>query len=223
MDRSTGNVDSGIFRFFERECRIGQGLLGTVRRDIGDISDVCAEIIKPTNRLRSVMKSLNDGRIPALEWGGRYTTPSVMLAASWVQDFGKRLQQLITLTDNKATPLSQTDWARRGVWLGGLFSPKAFITATRQETAAQLNCSVQELRLVVRTTARELHVVHVGQCRVASLLGVVLRLLRIPAVPGRVCGSVADVRLSWCVVVEVGWLVGRSDGWLVGVAWRGVA
>jgi dynein heavy chain 1 len=149
MDRSTGNVDSGIFRFFERECRIGAELLQTVRGDIGAIEDVCSETIKPTNRLRSVMKSLHEGRIPGLEWDGRFTTPSVMLAASWVQDLGKRLQQLIALTDNKACSLSQTDWARRGVWLGGLFTPKAFFTATRQETAAQLQCSVQELRLVV--------------------------------------------------------------------------
>jgi hypothetical protein len=142
-------VNSGIFRFFQRECRIGQGLLATVRGDIASVGEVCSEVAKPTNRLRTVMKSLNDGQIPKLEWGGRYTTPTVMLAGSWVQDLGKRLGQLIALTDNKASSLASTDWARRGVWLGGLFSAKAFITATRQETAAQLTCSVQELRLVV--------------------------------------------------------------------------
>lgn len=37
--------------------------------------------------------------------------------------------------------------ARRGVWLGGLFQPEAYVTATRQAIAHQKGWSLEQLSL----------------------------------------------------------------------------
>ena len=50
--------------------------------------------------------------------------------------------------------IDRHDWARSPLWLGGLFAPEAFITATRQEVSQRLECSLEELTL----QGRNLHV-----------------------------------------------------------------
>ncbi len=47
-----------------------------------------------------------------------------MTAPEWMIDFSKRLNQLKELSD-------RGDFGERGLWLGGLFYPEAFLTATR--------------------------------------------------------------------------------------------
>ena len=62
----------------------------------------------------------------------------------WLVDFGKRVTQLQELCTCGVQQLG-----RHGVWLGGLFSPEAFVTATRQAVAQQLRCGLESLRMVV--------------------------------------------------------------------------
>lgn len=60
----------------------------------------------------------------------------------WISDFARRLAQLdqIATLDN----LSNIE-----VWLGGLFFPEAYITATRQAIAHRKRWSLETLRLEV--------------------------------------------------------------------------
>ena len=68
MERDKTSINSPLFRFFDRETIIAEELLYTVLNDLSDIQGVCGETVKPTNRLRLVMKSLSKGTIPKAEW-----------------------------------------------------------------------------------------------------------------------------------------------------------
>lgn len=63
--------------------------------------------------------------------------------AGWVDDLAKRLDHLTSIC--KAGPKTGLDAAP--YWLGGLFSPDAFVTASRQHVAGTLSCSLDELTL----------------------------------------------------------------------------
>ena len=68
MERDKTSINSPLFRFLDRETIIAEELLYTVLNDLSDIQGVCAETVKPTNRLRIVMKHLSKGTIPKSEW-----------------------------------------------------------------------------------------------------------------------------------------------------------
>ena len=63
-----------------------------------------------------------------------------MEVSEWVQDLSLRLQQLRKIVNNG-------NLRQSGVWLGGLFYPEAYITATRQTTAHQKKWSLETLEL----------------------------------------------------------------------------
>lgn len=63
-----------------------------------------------------------------------------MAVSGWISDFARRLGQLSQIAglDN----LSNVE-----VWLGGLFFPDAYITATRQAVAHRKKWSLETLRM----------------------------------------------------------------------------
>lgn len=68
---------------------------------------------------------------------------ATMGAGRWIDDLVKRVVHLDELA--KAGPRTGSDASP--YWLGGLFNPDAFVTATRQHVAQALSCSLEELRL----------------------------------------------------------------------------
>ena len=58
----------------------------------------------------------------------------------WVADFKLRLHQIRTASH-------EPNLQQFGVWLGGLFRPEAYVTATRQSVAQTHNWSLEELEL----------------------------------------------------------------------------
>ncbi|WAR20651.1 DYHC1-like protein [Mya arenaria] len=73
MKRTIENIKDPLFRFFEREVNAGGRLLNDVRRDLGDVLQVCIGEKKPTNHHRNMMADLAKGMIP--ESWRRYTVP----------------------------------------------------------------------------------------------------------------------------------------------------
>jgi dynein heavy chain 1 len=73
------------------------------------------------------------------EWR-KYPIPSTVSANVWMIDFAQRLAQLTEIKKSK-------DFGRSSIWLGGLFFPEAYITATRQAAAQATNWSVENLEL----------------------------------------------------------------------------
>ena len=75
----------------------------------------------------------------------RYTIPAGMTVIQWITDFSERVKQLQNVTQaGGAHALKNLH-----VWLGGLFIPEAYITASRQYVAQANNWSLEELYLDV--------------------------------------------------------------------------
>ncbi|KAF9243765.1 dynein heavy chain and region D6 of dynein motor-domain-containing protein [Melanogaster broomeanus] len=136
--QSSDNPDP-LYRLFFREGSIGRKLLDQVRRDLADIVKVCEGELKQTNHLRSLMSSLTKGTIPT-HWR-RYKVPKAMSVSEWIPDLARRLAQLDGITTMQQS-LSNVE-----VWLGGLFFPEAYITATRQAVAHRKHWSLETLSL----------------------------------------------------------------------------
>ncbi|KAH9922687.1 dynein heavy chain [Amylocystis lapponica] len=138
LQRHGGDNQDPLHRLFSREGSIGSKLLGQVRKDLADVIKVCEGTLKQTNHLRTLMSSLTKGTIPD-HWR-RYKVPKAMAVAGWISDLARRLGQLndIASMDN----LNNVE-----VWLGGLFFPEAYITATRQAVAHKKKWSLETLQL----------------------------------------------------------------------------
>ncbi|TDL28876.1 dynein heavy chain protein 1 [Rickenella mellea] len=135
--QSTDNQDP-LYRLFSREGHIGQKLLGQVRKDLGDVIKVCEGTMKQTNHLRNLMSQLIKGTIPT-HWR-RYKVTKAMALSEWVVDLARRLEQL-----DKIASLDNLNHVE--VWLGGLFFPEAYVTATRQAVAHRKRWSLETLDL----------------------------------------------------------------------------
>ncbi len=63
-----------------------------------------------------------------------------MGVSEWIADFSRRLGQLSHIA-------SLDNFSNVEIWLGGLFFPEAYITATRQAVAHRKKWSLETLRL----------------------------------------------------------------------------
>jgi len=127
-----------LYRFFIREITVGRKLLRQVRKDLEDVGLACQGALKQTNHLRQLMTDLTKGTIPT-HWR-QYKVPKSLAVASWIPDFSSRLAQL-----ERVSQLAS--FSGLSVWLGGLFYPEAYITATRQAVAHRMSWSLETLAL----------------------------------------------------------------------------
>ncbi|KAI6162009.1 dynein heavy chain protein 1 [Pisolithus thermaeus] len=139
LRKQAGDNTDPLHRLFSREGAIGHKLLDQVRKDLADVVKVCEGVLKQTNHLRTLMSSLTKGTIPT-HWK-RYKVPKAMSVSEWIPDLARRLAQLDGITSMQQS-LSDVE-----VWLGGLFFPEAYITATRQAVAHRKRWSLETLHL----------------------------------------------------------------------------
>lgn len=155
LDKQTGDNQDPLYRLFSREAGIGKKLLGQVRKDLADVIKVCQGELKQTNHLRTLMSSLTKGTFPGYEFyhmspnpdagtipdhWRRYKVHKAMAVSEWVSDFARRLAQLTHIA-------SLGNLNNVEVWLGRLFFPEAYITATRQAVAHRKKWSLETLHL----------------------------------------------------------------------------
>eukprot|EP00124_Ichthyophonus_hoferi_P001082 Ihof_evm1s50 gene=Ihof_evmTU1s50 len=141
LTRTAENIKDPLFRCLEREVITGMKLLKIVRVDMQHIVEVCQGQKKQTNYLRTILGELSKGMIPKA-WN-QYNIASTVTLPAWVADFGDRVKQLGHIVANGGRLDSQS------LWLGGLFVPEAYITATRQAIAQANGWSLEELSLKV--------------------------------------------------------------------------
>lgn len=145
LKRNPDKIRDPLFRFFDREVGIGSKLLKVVRRDLEDVIKACNGEIKQTNYLRSLMVDyLNKGLV--FDGWRHYKVPKDLSVTAWIADFARRVQQLDRirqLADSGHAPSSAK------VWIGGLFVPEAYITATRQAVAQAHNWALEKLVLTL--------------------------------------------------------------------------
>lgn len=149
LRRTVENIKDPLYRYFEREVSSGAKLLQTVVSDLQDVLYICQGEKKQTNYHRQMLSELVRGILPN-SWR-RYTVPSGCTVIQWVTDFSQRVQQL-----QKVSSLVSQAGAKElqgfPVWLGGLFNPEAYITATRQCVAQSNSWPLEELMLDVTIT-----------------------------------------------------------------------
>ncbi|MBN3298743.1 DYHC1 protein, partial [Amia calva] len=141
-----------LFRFFEREVKMGARLLQDVRQDLADVVQVCEGKKKQTNYLRTLINDFVKGILPR-SWS-RYTVPATMTVIQWVADFSDRVKQL-QLISQAAASGGAKELKNIHVCLGSLFVPEAYITATRQYVAQANSWSLEELCLEVNITTAQ--------------------------------------------------------------------
>ncbi|ERE73865.1 cytoplasmic dynein 1 heavy chain 1-like protein [Cricetulus griseus] len=152
LKRTVENIKDPLFRFFEREVKMGAKLLQDVRQDLADVVQVCEGKKKQTNYLRTLINELVKGILPR-SWS-HYTVPAGMTVIQWVSDFSERVKQLQSISQAAASGGAK-ELKNIHVCLGGLFVPEAYITATRQYVAQANSWSLEELCLEVNVTASQ--------------------------------------------------------------------
>ncbi|XP_047193613.1 cytoplasmic dynein 1 heavy chain 1 isoform X1 [Scophthalmus maximus] len=149
LKRTVENIKDPLFRFFEREVKMGGKMLQEVRQDLSDVVHVCEGKKKQTNDLRTLISDLVKGILPR-SWC-RYTVPTSMTVIQWVADFSERIKQLQQISQGAASGGAK-ELKNIHVCLGSLFVPEAYITATRQYVAQANSWSLEELCLEVSVT-----------------------------------------------------------------------
>jgi len=196
LKRTVENIKDPLYRFFEREVNFGLKLLQAVRLDLEDVAAIIQSGKKQTNHHRALIQQLNKGIIPK-SWL-RYKVPTSCSVAAWVTDFAQRVKQLTKVSTavqgNSAAALKTVT-----VWMGGLFNPEAFITATRQCVAQANSWSLEELSLDV-TVADEADQPSFDDCSFAveglKLSGAVCRGNQL-AVSNEISTNLHLTRLRW--------------------------
>ena len=139
----SGNEGNALVRCLQRENSMYRAAFDRVSGDLAALSRVFEGKQGPTNHTRAVMKSLGeDDRVPR-GWDAR-ATGVPMSAADWMQDFVRRVEGMNGIA---ATPIQNL--GSRPIWLGGILAPEAFLAASRQAVARELECSLDSLQLKV--------------------------------------------------------------------------
>lgn len=146
LRRTLDNIKDPLYRYFEREVNSGAKLLKRVRTDLTDVILICKAEKKQTNYHRSMISKLIKGMIPEL-WL-TYTVPKTATVSHWATDLAHRMKQLQEVSQCVAQ-YGASELKNITVWLGGLFNPEAYITATRQCVAQANSWSLEELMLNV--------------------------------------------------------------------------
>ncbi|KAJ1930559.1 dynein heavy chain [Tieghemiomyces parasiticus] len=144
LARDPERLRDPLYRVFWREVDTGSRLLARVRCDLTDLAAVCAGTLPQTNHLRALLDSANRGAVPTA-WA-QHTVPASFTLGQWLGDLHARLNQLRAAAEAGGAAEGSA-LATFPVWLGGLFFPEAFVTATRQTAAQRRGCSIEQLRL----------------------------------------------------------------------------
>jgi dynein heavy chain 1 len=123
---------------------LGSHLLRDVRNDLNEILAVCRGEQKQNNHSRALTSALNKGQVPQ-SWM-RYVVPKSVTSMSWMSDFVARVKQLSRLS-------SSDNLREQEIWLGGMFAPEAYVTATRQLVAQSNGWSLEQLHMHISVNA----------------------------------------------------------------------
>ncbi|TMW64824.1 hypothetical protein Poli38472_008991 [Pythium oligandrum] len=144
LSRDAVHFSDPIYRCVFREVELGNEYLGNVRGLLTTVQSVCHYKSKPTNDVREAMQTLYRDQVPK-QWAQLSAVTASLSLPEWMSDFAHRVKQLGELV---AVPAKDLLGVSSGIWLGGLFSAEAFVTAARQSVAASLKCSLDQLVLI---------------------------------------------------------------------------
>lgn len=94
--------------------------------------------IKGSNKTREIISSLSKGFVP-LGWKQGYRVSKTISLSYWIQDVILRLEYVDRYYQYMIKSTLRGKLMEQKFWIGGLFSPEAFVTATRQMAAQVSN------------------------------------------------------------------------------------
>eukprot|EP01041_Mallomonas_annulata_P000303 gene303-544_t len=142
--RASDASSSSIQRSLAREVARGAAVLKRVRTDLLSVCSYCNGEIKATNALRDLILCINKGVVPTV-WKNEFVTAHATIG-TWVSDLALRIKALQRYGGILGKQ-SSAGGDGCSFWLGGMFSPESFVTATRQYTAQMNKWSLEELEL----------------------------------------------------------------------------
>jgi len=161
---------------------------------------ICAGTKKQTNYHRQLTTALTKGIVPD-RWL-RYDIPFGMTVIQWIADFAQRAQQLTSLAQaaSQAGDAANKALKKVHICLGSLFSPEAYITATRQYVAQANSWSLEELTLSV-TVGESFDKMTIDDCSFGitgmRLLGAQCQNDRQLALMDRISSDMTAVKFTW--------------------------
>jgi len=149
-------------RWLARELLRGRTAVALVRGELAELGAYCRGEVKATNQQRALLQRLRRGAVPE-HWRAHFGS-SVVTLGDWVTDLVARAGAMQTryallLPDSASASAGAGKGASAGVaealeafsrtsfWAGGMFTPEAFVTATRQQTAQVNGWSLEDVEL----------------------------------------------------------------------------
>ncbi|PWN29711.1 hypothetical protein BDZ90DRAFT_230565 [Jaminaea rosea] len=156
---TSSSLTDPLYRFWSREHRAASSLLRTVLSDIDEVISVCRGQARQTNHNRALLRDLPKGKAPQA-WRQDYVSPkegggmSLSLSA-WVGDLARRLGQVEEVAKQSGAAGGAGGFEGMAVTLGLVFSPGAYLTATRQAVAHRNGVSLDRLDLELKLSGPE--------------------------------------------------------------------
>lgn len=148
----SSDEQSPLDRFISREGERGNSILRLVRADLEMVKAYCEGVKKSTNTIRHLFACFSKGKLPE-SWGACFSSPPGMAIGLWVSNLADRCASIGC--NNHGGDVGSSALVAPSYWLGGMFAPEAFITATRQLTAQVSQWSLEDLELYLEIGVEE--------------------------------------------------------------------
>ncbi|KAJ3439563.1 dynein heavy chain [Anaeramoeba flamelloides] len=146
LKQTKTSIQNPMWRCFNTEIKLGQRILKIVIDDLTVIQSICNGKRKNSGLFKKMITELSLGQVPK-SWK-LYPIDDITVD-HWIADFSSRIKQLSVIASSSDLCRSQ------GIWLGGLFDPSAFITATRQSAAHAMEWSLETLQLQISIDTKQ--------------------------------------------------------------------
>ena len=149
VSKKLQEVSTVIGRTLLREVQHGAKVLSLVLNDLLAMKSYASGETKLTNAVRDLLSCYRTGTIPT-HWRSMYAVANNVPLVSWIEDLAGRLEHLLGYGNALQVP-------NFSFTIGRMFTPEAFIIATRQQTAQVNKWSLEDLELYLDINGDHLH------------------------------------------------------------------
>lgn len=147
--KTLSEVSTVIGRTLLREVQHGLKVLSVVSNDLHAMKSYAAGESKLTNVVRDLLACYRMASIPT-HWKAMYAVATNVPLISWIEDLASRLEHMLGYVEALKQPHFSFS-------IGKMFSPEAFIIATRQQTAQVNQWSLEDLELYLDIDGDHMH------------------------------------------------------------------
>merc|ERR1711871_241593 len=139
----TDSPTTAVARCLARESKSYRNILSVIHGGFAEMRSFCEGKVKVSSDVREYIRHCHNGAVPK-KWRDILGHPCALMT-ELIGSIKDRVDALAAYRDMMSSPVS--DSLDCDIWLGGLQTPIAFITATRQMAARHLDWSLEDLEL----------------------------------------------------------------------------